>query len=324
MPAIQENVHRYFATTVALVTSEGVSGPNVMACEWAMQVSYEPMLIAIFIHGSPTLWNIRETGAFGVNIASDAQAELVNVAGGYSKTELAKLAVPDLFETYRGARVPMIKGCALAVECTVRSIQEVGGDHVMVVGEVVSAAYNQDKMPLIYTRGNYRRLGARLPSGRKTVRVAPAAFEEFKRMSRGQFVLKCAAALVEGRDGGKKVLFARLGGSPFWMLPAVAVERGASYGEALAAHLSSSIGVKVHVHEIIKLKRYMLRSEGGRALRANFAVFRCSILHDSSIGGDGAAREGIIRWHPAATAKGRLPRGTILRGLLPLAIAGGG
>lgn len=314
MPAIRENVHRYFATTVALVTSDGKSGPNVMACEWAMQVSYEPMLIAIFIHDSPTLRNIRETGAFGVNIASDAQAELVNVAGGYSGTELAKLAIPGLFETYRGAKVPMVKGCTLAAECAVRSIHDVG-DHVMVVGEAVSATYSEDRLPLIYTRGNYRRLGAKLPSGRKAVRVAPAAFGEFKQMSQGQFVLKCAAALIEGGEG--KVLFARLGSSPFWTLPAVAVKRGASYADALASHLSSSIGVKAQVHEITKLERYMLRSEGGKVLRANFAVFRCSMLQDSS-GGNGAAKEGI-KWLPAT--KGRLPRGAVLRGLLPLAVA---
>ena len=68
---IQENVHRYFATTVGLITTKGRHGENVMAVEWTMQVSYEPMLIAIFIHDSPTLWNIKDSNVFGVNIASD-------------------------------------------------------------------------------------------------------------------------------------------------------------------------------------------------------------------------------------------------------------
>ena len=264
---MQDNVHRYFATTVGLITTDGRHGRNVMAAEWTMQVSYEPMLIAIFIHDSPTLWNIRDTGAFGVNIASDGQAELVNIAGGYSGTELDKLGIPGTFETYRGKNVPMVKGCALNAECQVRSIQEMG-DHVMVVGEAEHATFDEKKSPLIYTRGNYRRLAGKLASGRKVARLTPAAFDAFKQMSAGQFVLKGAAALVE-KDG--KVLVTRFGRS--WAMPAVAVSRGHDYKDALSKHLAS-IGVKADVGEIVKIERLMLKS-GGKSLRANFVVYRC-------------------------------------------------
>jgi flavin reductase (DIM6/NTAB) family NADH-FMN oxidoreductase RutF len=315
-PAAPNNnvLHRCFATTVALVTSDGKRyGPNVMACEWAMQVSYEPMLIAIFIHESPTLCNIRETGAFGVNIASDAQAELVNVAGGYSGAEIAKLSIPGLFETYEGKRVPMISGCVLAAECTVRSIQQVGGgDHVMVLGEVVSATCSEDKLPLIYTRASYRRLGPKLASGRKAVRLSPATFASLKKMASAgdQFVSKCAAAYLERGDG--RVLFARLADSSSWMLPAVAVDRGTSYKDALAAHLSSSLGISsVQVQGIAKLERCILVPKGeDKPLRANFVVFRCRLLSNNSSIGDNE-RQGLKWLEPR-----RLPRGVILRGLL--------
>jgi flavin reductase (DIM6/NTAB) family NADH-FMN oxidoreductase RutF len=40
-----------------------------MALEWTMQIAYDPMLIAIFIHDSPTYWNIQETNVFAVNMA---------------------------------------------------------------------------------------------------------------------------------------------------------------------------------------------------------------------------------------------------------------
>jgi len=44
------------------------------------------MLIAIFIHeGSSTYANIMETKEFGVNMSSDEQAALVNIAGSYSR-----------------------------------------------------------------------------------------------------------------------------------------------------------------------------------------------------------------------------------------------
>lgn len=264
---MQDNVHRYFATTVGLITTEGKHGRNVMAAEWTMQVSYEPMLIAIFIHDSPTLWNIRDTHAFGVNIASDAQAELVNIAGGYSGTELDKLGIPGTFETYRGKDVPMLRRCVLNAECKVRSIREMG-DHVMVVGEAEHATFDEKKSPLIYTRGNYRRLAGKLASGRKVARLAPSTFDAFKQMSAGQFVLKGAAALIE-KDG--KVLVTRFGRS--WMMPAVAVGRGKDYKIALSKHLSS-IDVKADVGEIVKIERLMLKS-GSKVLRANFVVYRC-------------------------------------------------
>ena len=98
---IMDNVHRYFATTVALITTKGSKyGQNVMAAEWTMQISYEPMLIAVIVHESPTYWNMEQNRVFGVNIASEEQAELVNIAGGYSGTEIDKLAIPSAFVTY--------------------------------------------------------------------------------------------------------------------------------------------------------------------------------------------------------------------------------
>jgi flavin reductase (DIM6/NTAB) family NADH-FMN oxidoreductase RutF len=264
-----DGVHRYFATTVGLITTDGRHGPNVMAAEWTMQVSYDPMLIAIFIHDSPTLWNIKDSRAFGVNIASQGQSELVNIAGGYSGTEIDKLAIPGVFHPYRGKSVPMLRGCALNAECRVESIKDVG-DHVMVVGKVIHATYDDRKYPLVYTRGNYRTLGAKIPSGRTVVRVSPAVFSEFKRMSAGQFVLKAAAACVEK---GGRTLLAEFAGS--WALPAVAAKRGASYKEALSQHLAL-LGTGAKVNEIVSIHRLVLRSEG-KDLRANFIVFRCAV-----------------------------------------------
>ena len=280
-----DNAHRYFATTVGLITTNGKHGRNVMAAEWTMQVSYDPMLIAIFIHESPTLWNIRDTMAFGVNIASDDQAELVNIAGGYSGTEIDKLAIPGIFRTYMGKSVPMIRGCALAAECKVKSIQELG-DHVMVVGEAITVTFDDKKHPLIYTRGNYRKIGTKIPSGRKAVRVSPAAYAEFKRMSQGQFVLKCAAALV--RKDGKMLLVEHAG---LWMAPSVVVARGSSYRDALARYL----GAGAKVGRVRGIHRFMMRSEGSE-LRANFIVFDCTVKSSGA-------------WFS------KLPRNVVLRGL---------
>ncbi|HVX02945.1 MAG TPA: flavin reductase family protein [Nitrososphaera sp.] len=298
--AIQDNAYRYFATTVALVTTYGKQGQNVMAAEWAMQISYEPMLVAVFIHDSPTLWNIKETGAFGVSVAADDQADLVNIAGGYSGTEISKLAIPHTFQTFEGEYVPMIKGCTLACECKVVSTQEIG-DHVMVVGQAISATFDEDKSPLIYTRGSYCKVGAKLALGRKTVRLSSEAFAEFKRMSGGQFVLKAAVAIA--RDGNK-TLFTKVGSS--WMLPATVPAKGADYKKALSLHLAS-MGLQAKIGGILGIERMMLKSGKNSSLRANFVAFSCTVY-------DSKEKEGRQGWewflHP--------PRNLLLKSLLLL------
>jgi flavin reductase (DIM6/NTAB) family NADH-FMN oxidoreductase RutF len=311
---IQDNIHRHFATTVGLITSNGKWGPNVMAAEWAMQISYDPMLLAIFIHDSPTLWNIQDTGTFGVNIAADDQAELVNIAGGYSGTELAKLAIPCKFETYyddyRYSIVPMIKGCALACQCKVTTVQEIG-DHVMVVGKVLSATADKEKSPLIYTRGSYRKIGSKLASDRKTVRISAKAFSEFKRMSGGQFVLKAAAAVLRGRDG--KTLYVSGPDDRSWMLPTIVPEKGVDYKKAVLVHLAS-MGIEAEIESIIGLKRMVLRSAGeAESLRANFVVYACkfSISRETEtkiVGDKGNGAEKAWFLHP--------PKNLLLKTLL--------
>jgi flavin reductase (DIM6/NTAB) family NADH-FMN oxidoreductase RutF len=270
MPEIMDIVHRYFATTVSLVTTNGKRGRNVMAAEWTMQVSYDPMLIAVFVHDSPTYWNIKETRVFGVNIASDDQAELVNIAGGYSRTEIDKLTIPHTFKTYQASHidVPMVKECALNAECRVAEIEKMG-DHIMVIGEVVSAKFDEKKLPLIYTRGNYRKLSrSNIPSGRKVVKVMPAQMSQFKKMSAEQFVFKAAAAMIK-QDG--KMLLQKFGS--WWVLPLVAVGKGANYKEALEKHLDS-IGVSARVGKIRCIKRMTLTVDKAE-LRANFITFDC-------------------------------------------------
>ena len=102
---IVHSAQRLFTTGVSLITSNGDNGPNIMAAEWTMQVSYHPMLIAVFIHeGSTTLKNIKKTKQFGVNTTSEKQSILVNIAGGYSRKELDKLSIHNSFQVLRSKK----------------------------------------------------------------------------------------------------------------------------------------------------------------------------------------------------------------------------
>lgn len=290
---MMDDSYRYFATTVALITTSGRYSSNVMAAEWTMQISYDPMLVAVFVHRSPTYRNILEKKAFGVNIASDDQAELVNLAGGYSATELDKLSIPGAFQTYRGRiGIPMIKGCALNAECRVTRIQSVG-DHIMVIGRVVTARFDESKFPLIYTRGNYRRMSrSKLPSGRIRVRLTRERLAQFEKIGSGQFVLKAAACVAKHRS---KILLQKFGDG--WIAPFAVVKRGDNYARVLKRHLAS-IGVKVEVGRLSCLSRMVL-TDGSSSVRANFAVFHCSVRSVS--------KSGQAKWFD------RLPRGVVIR-----------
>jgi len=51
----------------------------------------------------------------------------------------------------------MIKNCIANSECKAKAIQTFE-DHIRVVDEVVRATFDEKELPLIYTRGSYRRL----------------------------------------------------------------------------------------------------------------------------------------------------------------------
>ncbi len=154
--------YRQFTTGVALITTHGRKGPNVMAAEWTFNVSYDPFLISVHLDpGEATHEAIVETGEFGVNMVAEDQVAAMAFAGHFSKYDAEKLS-SELFDTYPGARtgVPMIRGCLLNAEC--RVVQRVTmGDHTAFVGEVLEFSVDNSKRPVVLHRGA-RRVGPRV------------------------------------------------------------------------------------------------------------------------------------------------------------------
>jgi len=273
---IAEGVNRYFTTGVGLVTSTGRHGPNVMAVEWTMHISYDPMLIAIFIHdGSATYENIMETKEFGVNMSSDEQASLVNIAGGYSRKEIDKLNI-KLFNTYPARRIkaPLLKGCVINAECLLTSHYKIG-DHVAVIGEVVDAKFDEKKAPLIYHRGMYRKIGKKLASNRRIVKINKTLFEELRRMSKNAFTIRCVAAIVNNSKG-ETLLIKQKNGKVWqdhWTIPWLIAQRGSDHATTLTKYLHK-MNLKVRVKTIVDVERVMFK-HNSKQVRANFVVYKC-------------------------------------------------
>jgi len=272
-----EGIERYFTTGVGLITSTGRHGSNVMAAEWTLHISYEPMLIAIFIHKDEATYdNIMQTREFGVNMSTDEQADLVNISGGYSRKEIDKLNVGDLFKLYPGHHIkaPMIKGCIINAECKVVKYYNIG-DHIAVIGEVVHAKYDKTKSPLIYHRGMYRVVGKKLSSNRRQISAGNGIFNELKRMARNEFTLRCVAGLI--RNSKNEWLFVKLNPKVWharWTVPWFVVRRGSDHAETLRKHLED-VDLDVKVGKIAGIDRVIFKHNSEK-LRANFVVYKCS------------------------------------------------
>ena len=156
------DAYRAFATTVALITTNGPKGPNVMAAEWTFHVSYDPFLISVHIDPeSVTHDEILAAGEFGVNLVNEEQVAAMAFAGHYSKADTDKLS-SEAYETYpaKKIRAPMIRGSLLNAEC--RLVQHLPiGDHTAFIGEVVEFSVNPSKDPVVLHQGS-RRLGDRI------------------------------------------------------------------------------------------------------------------------------------------------------------------
>lgn len=162
---VPDDLDRYFATTVSLVTTRSSKGDNVMAAEWTFNVSYDPLLVAVFVNPHhATHAAILETKEFGVNLACEEQYALASFAGGFSHSEAEKLTSAAIrTRPGRAIRAPMIEGSLAQLECKLVATFK-AGDHTEFVGEVVAAQADGEKKPLILYRG-YRRLGEKIPRG---------------------------------------------------------------------------------------------------------------------------------------------------------------
>ena len=119
------------------ITSCTSDDANAMVANWVMQASFTPRLIALGLQKTCYTHSLlEEGGSFAVNIFSQEDSEaIMPFTKGRSKN-------PDKMKdaSYTQAPLtgcPVLDGAAAYVECRVVQIVDVGGDHDIVVGEVL-------------------------------------------------------------------------------------------------------------------------------------------------------------------------------------------
>lgn len=122
------------------ITSRHGDDINAMVANWVMQASFSPRLVAVglqkkaYSHGL-----ISAGGVFAINIfnAGDQEA-MMSFTKGRSKNpekmnEASYTPAPQ-------TGCPVLEGTAAYLECKVVKMVDVGGDHDILVGEVIGAA----------------------------------------------------------------------------------------------------------------------------------------------------------------------------------------
>lgn len=121
------------------ITSRRGDDVNAMVANWVMQVSFEPRLIAFGLAKSAYSHSLIERSeVFCINIfnAEDSEALMGFTKGrGKNPDKMANASYDEAPET----GCPILEGAAAYVECRVKQIVDVGGDHDVVIAEPVGA-----------------------------------------------------------------------------------------------------------------------------------------------------------------------------------------
>ena len=112
------------------------------------------MLLVCVNENSATLDMIREAGSFAVNILAADQQEVGQQFSTRGDDRFAGIRWQPGAET----NSPIIDGSLAYAECVLTDTCQ-GGDHVIVMGEIVAADAHEAE-PLLYFRGRYGTYGA--------------------------------------------------------------------------------------------------------------------------------------------------------------------
>lgn len=131
--------------------------PNGMVANWHMTCSYEPPLIAIALQKQKNTQRlIKDSKEFVIAVANKELEKAVRVFGYVSGKDHDKFKMTKVkTKKSKFLKTPMLKDATLNYECKLVKEIEVG-DHIMFIGEVLSAHINKNKKVLFNIGRNPR------------------------------------------------------------------------------------------------------------------------------------------------------------------------
>lgn len=145
-----------FVTGVAILSTRVDGLPHAMTVSAVSSVSLEPTLVSVCIdRRAAMLEQVLRAGVFGLSFLPEGAADVSRrFADPQRPGGSQKFAGIGTVEGVTG--VPLLAAHAGWLECRVWADHD-GGDHVIVVGEVVALGADEARPPLVYHRANYGR-----------------------------------------------------------------------------------------------------------------------------------------------------------------------
>ncbi|WP_367107021.1 flavin reductase family protein [uncultured Psychrobacter sp.] len=150
-PKALRQVFSQFPTGVTVITTRNAEGaPIGMTASSFNSVSVDPALILWSIDkGAYSLEAFKDCDYFAVNILSDQQIALSNRFAGRGEDKFSG------FEYTNGlGDSPLLPEALAQLQCKNWSIYE-GGDHLIMVGEVIDYKITENERPLVFSQGSY-------------------------------------------------------------------------------------------------------------------------------------------------------------------------
>ena len=149
-----------FATGVTVITARAADGTPVgLTANSFNSVSLEPpMVLWSLARKALSLPVFMEAGHWAVHILAADQEDLSN---RFARSGADKFAGLPTDTSAHG--VPLLQGCVARFECAT-SFRYEGGDHVILVGEVVSFE-RTPRAPLVFHAGRYAHAASKQPDG---------------------------------------------------------------------------------------------------------------------------------------------------------------
>jgi len=143
----------HLPTGVTVVSAPSPAGPVGATANAVTSLSLEPpLMLAALDRDSRTLAAVREAGTFGVSVLGAGHEQAARAFA--SKAPHAEKWADVSWAERAG--VPVLEGVPMWVALRLRESHE-GGDHVILVGEVLELAATGGE-PLIFHGGGYRAL----------------------------------------------------------------------------------------------------------------------------------------------------------------------
>lgn len=143
-----------FATGVTVMTSCGEGLPHGMTANAVASVSLDPFLVLVCVERDTVMADmVREGEVFALSFLPAGRQDLSE-----HFADPGRPVGDEQFEPVRTrpatTGAPILDGAIGWVDCEVQAIHD-GGDHIIVVGEVVDLDTGSDESALVYFRSAY-------------------------------------------------------------------------------------------------------------------------------------------------------------------------